>query len=65
MRKGRLITKYEFKALEIEKAQKLSDKIGFNSVIKKPSILTDIYNQNETEFKENIRKIGFKKTNIK
>lgn len=65
MRKGRLIAKYEFKALEIEKAQKLSDKIGFNSVIKKPSILTDIYNQNETEFKENIRKIGFKKTNIK
>ncbi len=33
MRKGRLIAKYEFKELEREKAQSLSDKLGFNSII--------------------------------
>ena len=31
MRKGRLIAKYEFKELEIEKAQKLSNKLGFKT----------------------------------
>lgn len=59
MRKGRLIAKYEFKALEIEKAQKLSDKLGFKTKIDNPMILTDIYNQEETDFKESKRKIGF------
>jgi hypothetical protein len=29
MRKGRLIAKYEFKELEVEKAQQLSNKLGF------------------------------------
>ena len=59
MRKGRLIAKYEFKALEINKAQHLSDKLGFENKILKPTILTDIYNQNENEFKEEKTKIGF------
>jgi hypothetical protein len=31
MRKGRLIAKYEFKALEVAKAQQLSDKLGFQT----------------------------------
>ena len=59
MRKGRLIAKYEFKALEISKAQFLSDKLGFENKILKPTILTDIYNQNEYDFKDKKSKIGF------
>ena len=31
MRKGRLIAKYEFKTLEVTKAQQLSDKLGFKT----------------------------------
>ena len=59
MRKGRLIAKYEFKALEVAKAQQLSDKLGFKTVISKPTILTDIYNQNENDFQNKKSVIGF------
>jgi SpoVK/Ycf46/Vps4 family AAA+-type ATPase len=52
MRKGRLIAKYEFKELEIEKAQKLSDKLGFKTCIDKPMTLTSIYNQEEKDFQQ-------------
>ncbi len=47
MRKGRMIAKYEFKELEINKAQALSNKLGFDSTIHLPMTLTDIYNQEE------------------
>jgi hypothetical protein len=59
MRKGRLIAKYEFKELEIKKAQQLSDKLGHQTKILKPTILTDIYNKNENDYKEVKSKIGF------
>ena len=61
MRKGRLIAKYEFKELEVEKAQALSDKLLFNSKIYKPMTLTEIYNQQELTFQEIIKRneIGF------
>ena len=36
MRKGRLIAKYEFKELDVEKAQQLSNKLGFETNINKP-----------------------------
>jgi len=49
-RKGRLIAKYEFLELETEKAQTLSNKLGFNSVVTSPMTLAAVYNQNETEF---------------
>jgi len=49
-RKGRLIAKYEFSELEISKAQALSNKLGFSSVITAPMTLAAIYNQTETEF---------------
>ncbi len=63
LRKGRLIAKYEFKALEIEKAQKLSDKLGFKSIIKKPMTLASIYNQDDMDFQENNgrKMVGFAK----
>jgi integrase len=61
MRKGRLIAKYEFKELEVEKAQALSNKLGFNSNINSPMTLTDIYNQKEKDFQQSkkINSIGF------
>jgi len=61
LRKGRLIAQYEFKELETEKAQKLSDKLGFKTTITSPMTLTDIYNQHEKVFenKKNRVSIGF------
>lgn len=61
MRKGRLIAKYEFKELETEKAQRLSDKLGYKNKIERPMKLADIYNQNETSFQQNQTRntIGF------
>jgi len=50
MRKGRLIAKYEFKELEIAKAQKLSQKLGFKTTLHSPMTLTSIYNQDEKDF---------------
>jgi hypothetical protein len=62
MRKGRLIAKYEFKELEREKAQSLSNKLGFNSIINSAMTLSGIYNQDEKDFQHQNRKnsIGFR-----
>ena len=50
MRKGRLIAKYEFKELGIPKAQMLSKKLGFKTILNSPMTLTAIYNQEEKDF---------------
>lgn len=65
MRKGRLIAKYEFKELEIEKAQQLSSKLGFDTKINKPMTLTSIYNQDEKDFQQSRKNnpIGFQAIN--
>lgn len=65
MRKGRLIAKYEFKELEIEKAQQLSNKLGYNTIIEKPMTLTSIYNQDEKDFQQSRKRnmIGFQAIN--
>lgn len=62
MRKGRLIAKYEFKELEVAKAQKLSLKLGFGLNVNSPMLLTAIYNQDEKEYqnKKNFKSVGFK-----
>ncbi len=62
MRKGRLIAKYEFKELEVAKAQTLSQKLGFSSNLTSPMNLTEIYNQQEKNFNQQKRRtaIGFK-----
>jgi hypothetical protein len=62
MRKGRLIAKYEFKELEIEKAKTLSQKLGFTTLLNSPMTLTAIYNQDEKDFQQVKRNnsIGFK-----
>lgn len=59
LRKGRLISKYEFKELATEKAQRLSDKLGFTTKINTPMTLSDIYNQNENDFRERRLVVGF------
>jgi hypothetical protein len=61
MRKGRLIAKYEFKELEVSKAQKLSSKLSHQVNIYKPMTLSEIYNFDEMDFQGvNARRpIGF------
>lgn len=65
LRKGRLIAKYEFKELEVNKAQELSNKLGFNSKIDQPMALTAIYNQGDSDFKQTQQRkpIGFQAIN--
>ena len=63
VRKGRLIAKHEFKKLPKEKAQKLSDKLGFTTVIEEAMPLCDIYNQDQKSFKDKKKSIGFGITN--
>lgn len=61
MRKGRLIAKYEFNELEPQKANALSNKLGYKTTFKKPMTLTDIYNQDEMDYQasQNRKSIGF------
>ena len=47
LRKGRLIAQHEFSKLSVEKAQKLSDDLGFKTNIIEPMTLADIYCQNK------------------
>jgi hypothetical protein len=62
MRKGRLIAKYEFGKLSIEKTQKLSEHFGFDTTINRPMTIAEIANQNEKEQKQDrIEIIGFRK----
>jgi len=62
MRKGRLIAKYEFGKLGIAKAQKLSDHLGFNTVISRPMTIAEISNQREQNFNiKQVEVIGFRK----
>lgn len=61
LRKGRLIAKYEFKELNVKKAQLLSTKLGFKNAINNSMILSDIYNQDEITFEADKKaSIGFK-----
>ena len=61
-RKGRLIAKYEFLELAAAKAQALSNKLGFTSVINSPMTVAAVYNQHEAEFSDTStlrRTVGF------
>ena len=62
MRKGRLIAKYEFGKLGIEKAQRLSKHLGFDTMIDKPMTIAEIANPNEKEAQpERMEVIGFRR----
>ncbi len=47
LRKGRLIARYEFGKLGVEKAQRLSDHLGFDITIPAPMTIAEISNQHE------------------
>jgi hypothetical protein len=60
LRKGRLLARYEFKELEVQKAQALAAKIGKFVKIEHPMTVSDIYNLDEKGF-ENLptKGVGF------
>jgi SpoVK/Ycf46/Vps4 family AAA+-type ATPase len=62
LRKGRLIAKYEFGKLPAEKAQALSDKLGFETNVSKAMSLAEIFNQTEKEYAPERSLIGFRTT---
>jgi hypothetical protein len=65
MRKGRLIAKYEFGKLGIEKAQMLSDHLGFTSVIKLPMTLAEVASQNEKQAEtKKMEVVGFRRQEV-
>jgi len=62
MRKGRLIAKYEFGKLGVEKAQHLSKQLGFDTVIKQQMTIAEIANQHEkAQPIEKTEVIGFRR----
>jgi hypothetical protein len=62
LRKGRLILKHEFGKLSVQSAQKLSDKLGFETTIEDPMTLAEIYNQEDklSDIEKKDNKIGFR-----
>ena len=65
MRKGRLIAKYEFGKLSIEKSKRLSAHFGFETMIDKPMTIAEIANPNEiTQQASSIEIVGFKRQNV-
>jgi nucleoside-triphosphatase THEP1 len=60
MRKGRLIAKYEFGKLSVPKAQHLSGKQGFHTVIQQPMTIAEVMNQHEPSFEKKEIPIGFR-----
>lgn len=59
LRKGRIITKYEFKDLDFNKANKLAEKNGFESKYSKNVPLAEIFNQDDEDYNSNPKSIGF------
>jgi energy-coupling factor transporter ATP-binding protein EcfA2 len=62
LRKGRLIAKYEFGKLSVAKAQRLSDHLGFKTIIRRPMTVAEITNQDERDFEtRQVESIGFRR----
>jgi len=60
LRKGRLIARYEFDELSIEKAQNLWEKLKYEGKVEKPTILAEIYNKESRDYSEiSTKKMGF------
>jgi ATP-dependent 26S proteasome regulatory subunit len=65
MRKGRLIAKYEFGKLSVEKSRRLSRHFGFDAVISKPMTIAEIANQHEREqATTQVETIGFRRAGV-
>ena len=50
LRKGRLVSKYEFKGLEKEKAQTLLKELGHEVMLEKNITLADIFNWGDEDY---------------
>lgn len=62
MRKGRLIAKYEFGKLGVDKAQRLSKQLGFDTVIIAPMTIAEIANQHDREYSvKKTEVVGFRR----
>ena len=62
LRKGRLIARYEFGKLGVNKAQKLSDHFKVNATITKPMTVAEVTNQHEQNYEvKQVQVIGFRK----
>lgn len=62
LRKGRLIAKYEFGKLNVEKAKRLSAHLGFKQNITEPMTIAEITHPGEPETKQDrIEVIGFRR----
>lgn len=59
LREGRLVARYEFTPLSIEKTRNLKEKIGVGGGTDRPMTLAEIYNSADTGFKPEEKKIGF------
>ncbi len=65
LRKGRLIARYEFGKLGIGKSQRLSDHLGFKTIISKPMTIAEIANQHEKDQNgQKIEIIGFRRETV-
>ncbi|RYY99821.1 MAG: AAA family ATPase [Chitinophagaceae bacterium] len=61
LRKGRLIARYEFGRLGVERAQRLSDHLGFSTRITGPMTVAEIAGQSEPQLPEKrVEVIGFR-----
>lgn len=63
LRKGRLVLRYEFKELEAEKANNLSQKLGHTNTYSEPVTLAEVYNPEENQKEKEERHFGFRITN--
>jgi ATP-dependent 26S proteasome regulatory subunit len=62
MRKGRLIAKYEFGKLNTLKARRLSDHLGFDTIISQPMTIAEIAHQGERQYQApRTEVIGFRR----
>jgi len=63
LRKGRLITRYEFKELEVEKVKSLRKKLNLEESTEQNMTLADIYNKEGVNFAElaESKSVGFRK----
>jgi energy-coupling factor transporter ATP-binding protein EcfA2 len=62
MRQGRLIAKYEFGKLSVNKAQRLSDHLGFDTIIKEPMTIAELANQHEVKYQpQQVQVTGFRR----
>lgn len=58
LRRGRLLSLYEFKELETKKAQSLLNSLGYEDIISSSMTLADIYNYSSSSYNIENKKIG-------